>query len=90
MSGTESSGGPNWSNCSQPNPEKAMSWGLTNEATVNHGPSAREAASSSNNSTTCSAKTPSRIVPQSDFAAPWGSRPIHPENPNGSRRSARR
>ena len=40
-------------------------------------------ARSPNSSTTCSANTPSRTVPQSDFAAPWGSRPIHPEKPNG-------
>ena len=88
ISGTVSSGGPNFSICSQPNPEKAMSWGLTNEATVSHGPSSRAAASSPNSSTTCSAKTPSRTVPQSDLAAPCGSRPIHPENPKGSSRSA--
>ena len=67
-----------------------MSCGFTNEATVSHGPSARAAARSSNSSTTCSANTPSRMVPQSDLAAPWGSRPIQPENPKGSRRSALR
>ena len=67
-----------------------MSWGLTKEATVSHGPSARASTSSSNSSTTCSAKTPSRTVPQSDLAAPWGSRPIQPEKPKGSSRSARR
>ena len=69
-------------------PAKAMSCGLTNEATASHGPSFDAAASSSNSSTTCSANTPSRTVPQSAFAAPWGSRPIQPENPNGSSRSA--
>ena len=67
-----------------------MSWGFTKEATVSQGPSARAATSSSKSSTTCSAETPSRTVPQADFAGPWGSRPIHPENPNGSSRSARR
>ncbi|HVC66780.1 MAG TPA: hypothetical protein VND44_04230 [Acidimicrobiales bacterium] len=57
---------------------------------MSQGPSARAATSSSKSSTTCSAETPSRTVPQADFAGPWGSRPIHPENPNGSSRSARR
>ena len=67
-----------------------MSWGFTNEATASHGPSLDAVARSSKRPMICSANTPSRTVPLSDFAAPCGSRPIHPENPNGSSRSARR
>ena len=71
-------------------PANAMSCGFTNDATASHGPSLAACTSSSNNSTTCSANTPSRTVPQSDFDGAMGSRPIHPEKPNGFNRSALR
>ena len=67
MSGTVSSDGSKpRSNLYRP-PANAMSCGFTNDATASHGPSLAACASSPNNSTTCSANTPSRTVPQSDF-----------------------
>src|SRR3954454_12453402 len=90
MSGTVSSNGSKPSNNLYSPPANAMSCGFTNDATASHGPSLDASTRSSNNSTTCSANTPSRTVPQSDLEAPWGSRPIHPENPNGFNRSALR
>ena len=67
-----------------------MSCGFTNDATASHGPSPRWSTSSPNSSTTCSANTPSRTAPESAGLAPCASRPIQPENPNGSSRSALR
>jgi hypothetical protein len=77
-------------------PHSVMSWGFTNEETMNQGLARRSALSCSTRLLACWAKPASRPwafsadEPLLSGDLPWGSGPIQPEKPKWPSRSAAR